>query len=75
MAVEVIDPVADYAVLMQQLFDFERIHQLFNSGLFTMRFDAMHAITGPYAKQILERMLGAEPRHGTERQPRARLRR
>jgi phosphoglucomutase len=61
MAVEVIDPVADYASLMQQLFDFERIHQLFNSGLFTMRFDAMHAITGPYAKQILERMLGAEP--------------
>ena len=61
MAVEVIDPVADYAVLMQQLFDFERIRQLFNSGLFTMRFDAMHAITGPYAKQILERMLGAEP--------------
>ena len=61
MAVEVIDPVADYAALMQQLFDFERIHQLFNSGLFTMRFDAMHAITGPYAKQILERMLGAEP--------------
>ena len=61
MAVEVIDPVADYAVLMQELFDFERIHQLFNSGLFTMRFDAMHAITGPYATQILERMLGAEP--------------
>jgi len=61
MAVEVVDPVADYAELMQQLFDFERIHQLFNSGLFTMRFDAMHAITGPYAKQILERMLGAEP--------------
>jgi phosphoglucomutase len=61
MAVEVIDPVADYASLMQELFDFERIHQLFNSGLFTMRFDAMHAITGPYARQILERMLGAEP--------------
>lgn len=61
MAVEVIDPVADYAALMQELFDFERIHQLFNSGLFAMRFDAMHAITGPYAKQILERMLGAEP--------------
>ena len=61
MAVEVIDPVADYAALMQELFDFERIHQLFNSGLFTMRFDAMHAITGPYATQILERMLGAEP--------------
>jgi phosphoglucomutase len=61
MAVEVIDPVADYAALMQELFDFDLIHQLFNSGLFTMRFDAMHAITGPYAKQILERILGAEP--------------
>jgi phosphoglucomutase len=57
----VIDPVADYAALMQELFDFERIHQLFNSGLFTMRFDAMHAVTGPYAKHILEGMLGAEP--------------
>ena len=61
MAVQVIDPVADYAELMAQLFDFERIHQLFNSGLFSMRFDAMHAVTGPYAKQILEGMLGAEP--------------
>ena len=61
MTVEVIDPVADYAALMEELFDFERIHQLFNSGLFQMRFDAMHAITGPYATKILERMLGAEP--------------
>jgi phosphoglucomutase len=59
--VVVIDPVADYAALMQELFDFERIHQLFNSGLFSMRFDAMHAVTGPYAKQILEGMLGAAP--------------
>jgi phosphoglucomutase len=57
----VIDPVTDYAELMESLFDFERIHQLFNSGLFRMRFDAMHAVTGPYAKQILEGMLGAEP--------------
>ncbi len=61
MEIQVIDPVADYAELMQELFDFERIHQLFNSGLFSMRFDAMHAVTGPYAKQILEGMLGAEP--------------
>jgi phosphoglucomutase len=61
MAVEVIDPVADYAALMDELFDFEAIHQLFNSGLFQMRFDAMHAITGPYATQILEKTLGAEP--------------
>ncbi len=60
-SVEVIDSVADYAALMEQLFDFERIRQLFNSGLFRMRFDAMHAITGPYATRILEDMLGAEP--------------
>ncbi|MCU7812297.1 MAG: alpha-D-glucose phosphate-specific phosphoglucomutase [Candidatus Thiodiazotropha sp. (ex Notomyrtea botanica)] len=59
--IEVIDPVEDYAALMENLFDFDRIHQLFNSGHFRMRFDAMHAITGPYAKQILENKLGAEP--------------
>ena len=59
--VEIIDSVDDYAELMGQLFDFERIHQLFNSGMFQMRFDAMHAITGPYAKRILEGILGAEP--------------
>ncbi|UCC56849.1 MAG: alpha-D-glucose phosphate-specific phosphoglucomutase [Gammaproteobacteria bacterium] len=59
--VEIIDTVTDYAALMEDLFDFERIHQLFNSGLFSMRFDAMHAITGPYAKHILEGMLGAVP--------------
>jgi phosphoglucomutase len=59
--VEIIDPVTDYAALMAELFEFERIHQLFNSGLFRMRFDAMHAITGPYARHILEDILGAEP--------------
>jgi len=59
--VEIIDPVADYAALMEALFDFGRIRQLFDAGLFRMRFDAMHAITGPYAKRILEEMLGAEP--------------
>ena len=59
--IEIIDPVADYAALMNELFDFARIRQLFNSGLFRMRFDAMHAITGPYATHILEEMLGAEP--------------
>ncbi|RLJ17293.1 alpha-D-glucose phosphate-specific phosphoglucomutase [bacterium endosymbiont of Escarpia laminata] len=61
MTIEVIDPVTDYAELMQELFDFKRIHQLFNSGMFVMRFDAMHAITGPYAKRILEEILGAAP--------------
>jgi len=59
MRVAVIDPVADYADLMETLFDFDRIHALFNSGVFSMRFDAMHAITGPYAKEILEKRLGA----------------
>ncbi|MGD8307944.1 MAG: alpha-D-glucose phosphate-specific phosphoglucomutase [Chromatiales bacterium] len=61
MQVQIIDPVDDYAELMQTLFDFDRIHQLFNSGLFRMHFDAMHAITGPYALRILEQMLGAPP--------------
>jgi len=61
MAVEVIDPVEDYALLMRELFDFDSIHQLFNSGLFRVRFDAMHAITGPYARRIIEQELGAEP--------------
>ena len=58
MVVEVIDPVADYAALMEKLFDFPKIKALFASG-FRMRFDAMHAITGPYAHRILEDMLGA----------------
>ncbi len=58
MAVEVIDPVADYADLMQSLFDFDKIRAMFAAG-FTMRFDAMHAVTGPYAHRILEGMLGA----------------
>lgn len=58
MAVEVVDPVADYAELMESLFDFNALRKLFESG-FRMRFDAMHAVTGPYAKEILERRLGA----------------
>ncbi|NND20791.1 MAG: alpha-D-glucose phosphate-specific phosphoglucomutase, partial [Silicimonas sp.] len=58
MEIEVVDPVADYAELMQSLFDFDKIRSLFASG-FTMRFDAMHAVTGPYATEILERQLGA----------------
>lgn len=61
MLIEVVDPVEDYAKLMRKLFDFQAIHQLFNSGLFRARFDAMHAITGPYALSILEQELGAEP--------------
>ncbi len=58
MSVEVIDPVADYAELMQTLFDFPAIKAKFAAG-FTMRFDAMSAVTGPYAHAILEGLLGA----------------
>ncbi len=58
MQVEVIDPVADYVGLMQSLFDFDAIRTLL-SGDFSMVFDAMHAVTGPYAKATLEGLLGA----------------
>ena len=58
MLVEVIDPVADYAALMQTCFDFPAIKALFAGG-FRMRFDAMSAVGGPYAKQIIEGLLGA----------------
>ena len=60
MQVEVIDPVADYAELMASIFDFDAIRQLIAGG-FKMRFDAMHAVTGPYAIHILENLLGALP--------------
>lgn len=60
MVVEVVDPVSDYAALMESLFDFDAIRALFAGG-FRMRFDAMHAVTGPYATEILERRLGATP--------------
>ncbi len=58
MEVEVIDPIGDYADLMARLFDFDAIRGLIAGG-FRLRFDAMHAITGPYAQEILERRLGA----------------
>ena len=58
MVVEIVDPVADYQALMETLFDFDAISAMFASG-FRVRFDAMHAITGPYAHAILERVLGA----------------
>jgi len=56
--VQVIDAVKDYADLMQSLFDFSAIRQLLANG-FEMKFDAMHAVTGPYAKEILVNRLGA----------------
>jgi phosphoglucomutase len=58
MVVEIVDPVEDYALLMQELFDFEALRELFKGG-FRLRYDAMHAITGPYARRILEEKLGA----------------
>jgi phosphoglucomutase len=67
MVVEVIDSVADYAALMETLFDFAAIRRAVSQGL-TMAFDAMHAVTGPYAHEILERRLGFVPgtvRNGT----------
>ena len=59
MPVEVFDSVQDYAELMESLFDFDAIRELFASGRFRMCFDAMHAVTGPYATAILEERLGA----------------
>ncbi|MEJ1118975.1 alpha-D-glucose phosphate-specific phosphoglucomutase [Phyllobacterium sp. CCNWLW109] len=58
MDVEIVDSVADYAALMETLFDFDAIRSLIKSG-FTLRFDSMHAVTGPYGKEILEKRLGA----------------
>ena len=57
MQVQVFDPVSDYAELMESLFDFAAIRALLRDG-FRIKFDAMHAVNGPYAKEILERRLG-----------------
>ena len=58
MVVDVVDPVSDYAALMETLFDFPAIRAMFAAG-FRMRMDSMCAVTGPYAVEILERRLGA----------------
>ncbi|PJF10916.1 alpha-D-glucose phosphate-specific phosphoglucomutase [Pseudorhodobacter sp. MZDSW-24AT] len=60
MIVDVVDPVADYADLMETLFDFPALRALFAGG-FRMRMDSMCAVTGPYAVEILENRLGAAP--------------
>ncbi len=60
MVVEIVDPIADYLAMMERLVDFDRIRALFASG-FRLCFDAMHAVTGPYAHAILEESLGAPP--------------
>lgn len=58
MQIEIIDPVQDYVEMMQEIFDFEALKKLFKSG-FSMKFDAMNAVTGPYAVRIFEEILGA----------------
>ncbi|MBC6478337.1 MAG: alpha-D-glucose phosphate-specific phosphoglucomutase [Hormoscilla sp. GM7CHS1pb] len=59
MTVEVIDSVADYAQLMESLFDFDRISELLSSGKFRACMDSMHAVTGPYTHAILQQRLRA----------------
>jgi len=57
--VTIIDPVSDYAELMESLFDFDAIRRLIDRDGFRLCFDAMHAVTGPYAQELLEQRLGA----------------
>ena len=57
--IKVIDPVTDYADLMEELFDFNEMRQLLSGSSFKFRFDAMHAVTGPYAQEIFINRLGA----------------
>ncbi len=67
MQVEIVDPVRHYAEVMQRCFDFDAMRSLLRSGRFRMAFDAMNAVTGPYAVEIFERQLGAPAgsvRHG-----------
>lgn len=59
MEIEIIDSVSDYVEMMQNIFDFESLKQLFKKG-FKMKFDAFNAVTGPYAIRIFEEVLGAE---------------
>lgn len=58
MEIEIIDPLNDYVEMMENIFDFSALKKLFKSG-FTMKFDAMNAVTGPYAIRIFEDILGA----------------
>ncbi|KAL3650462.1 hypothetical protein CASFOL_006865 [Castilleja foliolosa] len=60
-SVEVVDPVADYLELMENVFDFSLIKSLFSLSDFRFIFDAMHAVTGAYAKPIFVDKLGASP--------------
>lgn len=56
--IEVVDSIEDYATYMQEIFDFNAIRELFKSG-FKMKYDALNAVTGPYAVHIFENLLGA----------------
>jgi phosphoglucomutase len=59
LVVEIVDPIVDYVELMKEIFDFAAIKQfLSNNPSFTFLFDAMHAVTGPYAKQLFVNELG-----------------
>ncbi|MEL6814647.1 MAG: alpha-D-glucose phosphate-specific phosphoglucomutase [Cyanobacteria bacterium J06598_3] len=68
MGVEIVDAVADYAELMEKLFDFDKIRKLLE-GNFTMCMDSLHAVTGPYAKAIFEQALGAKAGTVTNGEP------
>ncbi len=68
MSVEVVDAVADYAELMEKLFDFGKIRELL-AGNFSMCMDSLHAVTGPYAKAIFEQALGAKAGTVTNGEP------
>jgi len=59
MCVEIINPITDYVDMMESIFDFKAMRALLGSAKFTMHFDAMNAVTGPYAEEILEERLGA----------------
>jgi len=59
LEIEIFDPIVDYADLMEEIFDFDAIRSWLAQG-HTMRFDAMHAVTGPYAMEIFEKRLGAQ---------------
>ena len=68
MQVDIVDPVTAYADLMETLFDFPAIRARFANG-FTMRFDAMNAVTGPYGVEVLENRLAAAPGTVTHASP------
>ncbi len=61
LTVRVVDPVDDYAALMQELFDFDRIRDFLARPGHRIAFDAMHAVTGPYARRLFEDLLGCPP--------------